>query len=300
MRDVIILGGGVVVLTAGIYCMRAGLDAVLYERIATGGQTALTNEIENYPGFPTPVSGAELTSLMEKQAKNLGLTIKSGNVTSLTSAEGGYCCTFASGNTDYAKKIIIATGASPRKTGLENELRLGGAGVSYCATCDGFFYRGKEVAVVGGGDTAVSDAIFLSQFCKKVYLIHRRDSLRAAKKLQERLFALENVEIIWNSTPEDILGDARVSGIRIKNTKTNEISDIKADGVFIAIGVIPNSEIFKDIVACDENGFIITDDKMETSLKGVFAAGDIRRKPLLQIVTAAADGAIAATFAAME
>ena len=299
MRDVIILGGGVAGLTAGIYCMRAGLNAVLYESIATGGQAALTNEIENYPGFPSPISGAELTSLMEKQAKNLGLEIKRGKATEVSSAGGYHKCTFSSGIEESAKAIIIATGASPRKTGLQNELRLGGMGVSYCATCDGFFYRGKTVAVVGGGDTAVSDAIFLSQFCKKVYLIHRRDTLRAAKKLQERLFSIENVEIIWNSTPEDILGESRVSGIRIKNTKTQDISDIETDGIFIAIGVIPNSEIFRNMLDCDENGFIITDERMETSVKGIFAAGDIRHKPLLQIVTAAADGAVAATFAAM-
>ena len=168
MRDVIILGGGVAGLTAGIYCMRAGLDAVLYESLATGGQAALTNEIENYPGFPSPISGAELTSLMEKQAKNLGLEIKRGKVTEVSPSNGYHKCTFSSGVEESAKAIIIATGASPRKTGLQSELRLGGMGVSYCATCDGFFYRGKTVAVVGGGDTAVSDAIFLSQFCKNV------------------------------------------------------------------------------------------------------------------------------------
>ncbi|RLB03606.1 MAG: thioredoxin-disulfide reductase [Deltaproteobacteria bacterium] len=297
IRDLVIIGGGPAGLAAGIYAARARLDTLLIEKLGQGGQILLTDWIENYPGFPDGVSGFELADLFGKQATKFGLEILNGEVLGLK-LEGKTKIIDLGNQSIRCKSIIIATGASPSRLGVEGEDSFTGKGVSFCATCDGPFYREKVVAVVGGGNSAVEEALFLTKFASKVYIIHRRDELRATKILQERAFNNPKIEIIWDTVVVKIEGDdAGVNNLKIKNVKTEEISDLSVDGVFIFVGTIPNTSYVPQEIEKNSRGFLITNENMETSVPGIFAAGDVRAKLLRQIVTAVGDGATAA-FAA--
>jgi len=291
MIDVAIIGGGPAGLTAAIYGMRAGLKTVVFEKSFSGGQMAFTNEIENFPGFIN-ISGPDLALKMDEQAKKLGAefvnsevkTIKKGNdIFRLETAKEIF----------EAQNVVIALGASPKKLGLESEERLRGSGVSYCATCDGSFYKGADVAVIGGGNTALEDAEYLSRLCNKVYVIHRRNEFRGDKVLQDKVFKIPNIEMVTESVTEEICGKFEVESIKVKNVKTEEIKEINVNGVFVAIGIKPNSELVKDMVETDEWGYIKTDSAMKTNVVGLYAIGDVRNTNLRQVLTACADGAIA-------
>ena len=297
MEDLIIIGAGPAGLTAGLYASRARLKTVLLEKLAPGGQILTTDFVENYPGFPEGLSGFELVDRMKRQAENFGLKIEGKEVIRLELTPEKKMV-FTDKEAMETKALILTTGASPRKLGIDGEGLLIGKGVSYCATCDGPFYRDQEVAVIGGGDTAVEEAIFLTKFANRVYLVHRRDELRATKLLQERVEAAEKVTLVWDSVPTRILGQAGVEGVELKNVKTNEISTLPVEGVFVFIGYNPSNDLLADLsLDFDDLGFVKTDDNMETSIPGVFAAGDIRSKLLRQVSTAVGDGATAA-FAA--
>jgi thioredoxin reductase (NADPH) len=296
MYDIIIIGGGPAGLTAGLYNSRARLEVVLIEKLAPGGQVITTDWVENYPGFPDGISGFDLMDSMKRQAERFGLTIRGEEVTALELA-GDVKAVQTSKERLETRSIIIATGATWKKLDVEGEDLFTGKGVSYCATCDGPFYRDQEVAVVGGGDTAVEEAIFLTRFASKVHLIHRRDCLRATKLLQERAMAQEKIEFVWDTIPEKILGENDVEAIALKNVKTGQVTEKKVHGIFVFIGTIPNTESLQDQLDLDESGFIVTNDNMETSVPGVFAAGDVRSKLFRQIATAVGEGA-AASFAA--
>ncbi|MDJ1421378.1 MAG: thioredoxin-disulfide reductase [Candidatus Methanoperedens sp.] len=294
MYDVVIIGGGPAGLTAGIYAKRAMLKALLLEKIGTGGQIIITDLIENYPGF-TEISGAELAQKLEEHAGKFGLETKSlAEVTGIEDKGKTKVVKTADGDIE-AKAVIIASGTTPRKLGARGELEFTGRGVSYCATCDGFFFRDKVVVVVGGGDSAITEAIFLTKMAKKVIIVHRRDKLRAEKINQEHAFANPKISFVWDSVVEEIAGKQVVEKVIVRNVKTNQISEIKTDGVFIYVGLIPNTG-FADVKK-DDWGFIIANDKMETSVRGIFVAGDCRNTPLRQIATAVGDGAIAAVSA---
>ena len=293
MYDVIILGAGPAGLTAGIYAARGGLNAVIVESKAVGGQAALTAEIENYPGFES-VSGFELVSLIQAQCERLGVAFVydnpvnvslDGNIKSVETAYSGVL---------EARAVIIATGAMPRTLGLPRESALMGGGVSYCATCDGAFFKGKAVAVVGGGNTAAEDALYLEKFASSVTLIHRRDALRADAILANRI-AESTVKVAWDSVVTQLNGENKLSSVTLKNVKTGELSDLPVSGLFVAVGQTPATEGLKGVEL--DGGYIVTDEEMRTSLPGVFAAGDVRKKTLRQVVTATADGAIAAESA---
>ena len=296
MEDLIIIGAGPAGLTAGLYAARARLKTLMLERLSPGGQVLMTDWVENYPGFPDGISGFELMDKMRRQAEKFGLDIKSTEVSRLDVLKEKQILATDNGNLE-SKAIILACGATPQRLGIEGESLLTGKGVSYCATCDGPFYREQEVAVIGGGDTAVEEALFLTKFASKIYLVHRRDKLRATKLLQERAWSEEKIEIIWDSIPKRIVGEAGVEGIDLKNVKTGEKSHLPVQGVFVFIGYRPNNELVKGLLECDERGFVVTNKYMETSEAGVFAAGDITSKLLRQISTAVGDGATAA-FAA--
>lgn len=293
MYDVIILGAGPAGLTAGIYAARGGLNAVIVESKAVGGQAALTAEIENYPGFES-VSGFELVSLIQAQCERLGVAFVydnpvnvslDGNIKSVETAYSGVL---------EARAVILATGAMPRTLGLPRESALMGGGVSYCATCDGAFFKGKAVAVVGGGNTAAEDALYLEKFASSVTLIHRRDALRADAILAKRI-AESTVKVAWDSVVTQLNGENKLSSVTLKNVKTGELSDLPVSGLFVAVGQTPATEGLKGVEL--DGGYIVTDEEMHTSLPGVFAAGDVRKKTLRQVVTATADGAIAAESA---
>ena len=291
MYDLLILGSGPAGLTAAIYAARAELKTIVIEKAPmSGGQVINTYEVDNYPGYPG-ITGFDLSMKFREHCDHLGAKFINGEIKSLTVEDGIKTVTLENNESYQAKAVIIATGAIWRKLGVPGETELSGLGVSYCATCDGAFFRNREVAVVGGGDVAVEDAIFLARLCKKVYVIHRRDEFRAAKVLCTRLSALENVEVIWDTTVEQINGKDMVESIRIKNKKTSEEKELAVAGVFIAVGMIPNSECFKDVIDLDKGGYIIADETGKTNVPGIFAAGDIRTKELRQIITAAADGA---------
>jgi len=294
--DLVIIGGGPAGLTAGLYASRAKLNAVLFERLMPGGQVLVTDLVENYPGFPEGISGSDLVQKMADQAKKFGLVIESDEVVSLDLAGEIKTIKF-SNRTVTAKAVIIATGASPRRLNVPGEDVFYGRGVSFCATCDGPFFRDKIVVAAGGGDTAVQESIFLTKFAKKVYLIHRRDQLRATKILQERAFANDKIEFVWDSAVTSISGSDGVEKVTVKNLKSGNTRDLAADGVFVWIGILPNTEFLKNAVKTDQSGFIITDSNMQTSVPGVFAAGDVRNTPLRQIATAIGDAAIAAISA---
>jgi thioredoxin reductase (NADPH) len=296
MHDLIIIGGGPAGLTAGLYTARARLNVVLLERLAPGGQVLNTDWVENYPGFPDGISGFELVERMKTQAENFDLPIQLEEVMGLEFSPEKKIVITDKGQRE-AKAVIIATGATPKKLGIEGEALLTGKGVSYCATCDGPFYKDQDVVVIGGGDTALEEAIFLTRFASTIHVAHRRDELRAVKLLQDRAMAQEKIKFIWDTIPLKILGENGVEGIELKNVKTGEISRKEAQGVFIFIGTEPNADLINGIVKQDENGFVITDEKMETSIPGVFAAGDIRSKPWRQISTAVGEGATASFYA---
>ncbi len=288
--DLVILGSGPAGITAGIYAMRAKLNTLLLEKgYVTGGQVLNTFEVDNYPGMPL-ISGIGLGEAFEKHARETGLPIEQGEATGITSADGGFRIETEQ-DTYQTHTVIIATGARHRLLNIPGEKELIGRGVSYCATCDGAFFKDGITAVVGGGDVAVEDAIFLSRICKKVYLIHRRDKLRAAKILQYRLMQLENVEICWDHEVKEIVGDRQVTGIEIYDKQKNSRSRLDVDGIFIAVGILPNNQGLEQIAAVDRAGYYIAGEDCKTSTPGVFAAGDIRTKTLRQIITAAADGA---------
>jgi thioredoxin reductase (NADPH) len=295
--DLVIIGGGPAGLTAGIYASRARLNVLLLEKVAPGGQVLVSDWIENYPGFPEGCSGYDLVTKMVEQAKQFGLVIESGQVLSLDVSETVKKIELDD-KTITTLSIIIATGASPRKLGVPGEDMFIGKGVSFCATCDGPFFKENVVAAVGGGDTAVQESIYLTKFAKKVYLIHRRDELRATKILQERAMANDKIEIMFDSVLTGIYGGlTNVEKINVKNLKTEEEKEISVDGCFIWVGTFPNTSFLKDSVKVDKYGFIIVRQSMETSAPGVFAAGDVRNTPLRQIVTAVGDAAIAAVSA---
>lgn len=294
MRDVIIIGAGPAGLSAAIYATRAKLDAVVLDRnFVSGGQINDTYEIDNYPGIPG-ISGMELAEKMSKHAAELGAVIEYGDVQSLD-LTGRVKKIVTDEKTYEARAVIIASGARHSTLGAPGEESLTGTGVSYCATCDGAFYRNKETAVVGGGNVAVEDAIFLARGCSKVYVIHRRDELRAARVLQENLLSLPNVEMVWNSVVKSINGEGKVDSVTVTNVRDQSERTIPVSGVFIAVGIVPQSEYLRNNVALDEKGYIIADETGRTSVPGVFAAGDVRTKQLRQVVTAVADGANAVT-----
>ncbi len=290
--DVIIIGGGPAGLTAGIYTTRLGLNTLLIEKLLPGGQAILTDLIENYPGFPDTISGPQLMQNIQKQAVNFGLKIVSEEVKGITKKNNKHIV-----KTDQkeheAFAVIIATGAQPQKLNIPGENLFISKGVSYCGTCDGPLFRGKEIVVIGGGDAAIEEALFLTKFAKKVTVIHRRNELRSAKILQERAFTNKKIDFIWDSVPEKIIGEKKVERIQIKNVKTNQTQIINTDGVFIFIGTKPDTEFIKEIVKRDEEGYIITDENMLSSCEGIYACGDVRRKLLRQVVTACGEGATA-------
>lgn len=290
--DLIIIGAGPAGLTASIYASRAGLDFIVIDKsFVVGGQIMNTYEIENYPGLDL-LSGMELSAKFSEHAERLGMEMINEEVEKLENAEEFKTVT-TTDNVYRAKNIIIATGANHRLLGIGGEDELKGKGVSYCATCDGAFFREKTAVVVGGGDVAVEDAMFLSRFCKKVYLIHRRDSLRAAKILQNKMFEIDKIEVVWDTIPIEIIGDNVVTGLRVKNVKTNEESVLETNAVFVAVGIQPATEMYKDLLELNEGGYIVTDKHCQSSVAGIYACGDIRDTPLRQVITAAADGAIA-------
>lgn len=295
--DVIIIGAGPAGCTAAVYCGRAELKTAMFERFAPGGQMSTTTEIENYPGFPQGVDAVQLAMDMSAQAERFGTETIYDDVLSIKDENGLKILTAASGEEYSAKAVILAMGASPRELGVKGEKEFRGRGVSYCATCDGAFFRGKTVMVVGGGDTAAADAVFLSKICEKVYLVHRRDKLRAAKVYDSKLRELSNVEFVWDSTVTSIEGDGKVSSASLKNVKTGEEFTLATDAVFIAVGVKPSTDWLEGLVDMNEAGFILAGETTETSMAGVFAAGDCRVKPLRQVITAASDGAVAAYMA---
>ncbi len=289
--DLIIIGSGPAGLAAAIYAGRAELDTIIIEKAPiSGGQIINTSEVDNYPGIPY-ISGYDLGTKFREHCDRLDMQFITGEVTKLSVEDGIKNVKLEDGNTYKSRTVIIATGANPRKLLVEGEERLSGVGVSYCATCDGAFFKNKVTTVVGGGDVAVEDAIFLSRLCKKVYVIHRRNEFRAVKSYIKKLVSMENVEIIWDSVVEEIIGKEQVEKIKVKNRNTEETVDLDVDGVFIAIGNKPNSEVYKDIIDLDDNGYIIAGENCETNIPGIFAAGDIRTKELRQIVTATSDGA---------
>jgi len=290
MLDLIIIGSGPAGLTAAIYATRAKLDTLVIEQnFMSGGQIINTYEVDNYPALPG-ISGMDLGIKMREHAEKLGAAFVTETVTSLALG-GNIKAVITDKNTYEAKTVILAMGANHRKLGVRGEEELIGRGVSYCATCDGAFYKGSDVAVIGGGDVAVEDAIFLARICRKVYVIHRRDELRAAKVLQDHLLSLDNVEMVWDSTVEALEGENQVGAVRVRNVKTDEIRCLHVDGVFIAVGIEPNSELVKDQVELSRSGYILAGETCETTVGGVCAVGDIRTKALRQVITACADGA---------
>jgi len=293
--EVIIIGGGPAGLTAGLYTSRAGLKSLLIERGIFGGQIVNARQVDNYPGFPEGISGFELASLMHEQAIKYGPETVNAAVTAIKPG-GNYSIITADGNFE-AEAVIIAAGSEYRKLVVPGEEELLGRGVSYCATCDGFLFRNVDVAVVGGGDTAIADALELSEHASKVYIVHRRDQLRAGQILKNKALARPKLEPVWNTVVEEIIGDNKVSGLNVRNVKTGEITKLEVAGVFVAIGFEPNSQSFADIVELDETGLIRTDELMATSVPGIFAVGDIRKNSPRQIAGAVGDGATAALSA---
>ena len=294
--DLVIVGAGPAGLTAGIYAARARMKVLCLEKTAPGGQILVSDHVENYPGFPEGISGAELVSHMQRQAERLGLPIESGDVLYADFA-GPVKSLALSDRTISARSVIVATGASPRRLSVPGEAQFYGKGVSFCATCDGPFFRGQDVAAVGGGDTAVQESLFLARFARKVYLIHRRDALRAAAILQERAQAEPKIEMVWDSVVTAVKGLDAVESVAVKNVKTGAERLLPVSGCFVWVGVLPNTEFLSGVVKLDQGGFIITGPRMETSVPGVFAAGDCRDTPLRQVATAVGDAAIAAMSA---
>lgn len=293
MEEVVIIGSGPAGLTAAIYAGRSQLSPLLITGNALGGQAASSSEIENYPGFPNGISGSELMQLIQQQAERFGARVEMDEVVEVNLRRHPFFIT-TYGNTYEAKTVIIATGVAPRLLGVPGEDKFKGRGVSYCATCDGFFYKDKTVIVVGGGDSALNEAIYLTRFASKVYIVHRRHEWRAQKIAQERALQNSKIEPVWDSVVTEVLGDEHVTGVRIKNVKTGLESVIPADGMFSYVGNVPNTRWFAGQLELDEQGYIVTDRRMHTSVPGVFAAGDVQERVLRQVATAVGSGAIAA------
>lgn len=292
--DLVILGGGPAGLTAGMYAARARIPLVLLEKGQTGGQMAATATVDNYPGIVDPIFGADLAQKMEMQARKFGLEIVSADVNLVSKTDQGFLVCLDSGETYSCRALILTTGASPVKLGIPGELALTGKGVSYCAVCDGPFFRDFEIAVVGGGDSAIEEAVYLTRFASRVHVIHRRDQLRACKEIQEKAFSEPKIVIHWSTLPVAVIGEKEVSALRIRSVRDGSEEDLSVGGVFFYVGLRPNSESFRELVLTDRGGFIITDQEMRCSIPGAFAAGDVRSKVLRQISTAVGDGATAA------
>lgn len=296
MYDVLIIGGGPGGYTAALYCARAGLSTLLMEKLATGGQLAQTGQVDNYPGFPDGIDGFTLAQRMRQGAERFGAHTRMAEVTDARLSGSVKILSTSEGDVQ-GRAVIIATGAAPRLLGLENERALTGRGVSYCAACDGMLYKGRDVAVVGGGNTAAEDALTLSRVAKSVAVIHRRDTLRASKIYHAPLMAAPNVRFFWNSAVEELLGSERLTGLRLKSTQTSESFSLPTDGLFVAIGRVPETAFLRGSLPLAPDGAILADETTRTALPGVFAVGDVRAKAMRQIVTAAADGAVACHYA---
>ncbi len=294
--DIIVIGGGPAGYTAALYATRAGLDTLILERFSAGGQMTETAQIDNYPGFDEGIDGFSLGMKMQKGAERFGAATEQAEVISVDLASTPKKISADNGDF-FARAVIIATGAGHKHLGIENEEALLGRGVGYCATCDGMLFRGKTVAVVGGGNSAAADALYLSRICGKVYLIHRRDSLRATKIYHDPLMKSDKVEFLWNNQVDELLFEKKLKGVKLKSTKNGEVSELLLDGLFISIGRAPATKLFEGQLALDEYGYIIADESTRTNIEGVFAAGDVRTKALRQVVTATADGAVAALYA---
>ncbi len=293
--DVIVIGGGPGGYTAALYCCRAGLDTLIIERMSIGGQMTLTGDIENYPGFDEGIDGYTLGTKMQQGAEKFGALTEYGEVSELDLSDKIKRVKIGE-KVLSAKTVVIATGANPRMLGLDGEEKYTGRGVHYCAHCDGRFYKDKTVVVVGGGNSAVSDAIYLSRLANKVYLVHRRDTLRASRIYHEQIAISPNIEFIKNSRLTGIAADMRINAVMIENTVTGEHSSIDCDGIFVSIGRVPATELVQGMLSLDENGYIIAGESTKTDIDGVYAVGDVRTKPLRQIVTATSDGATASHF----
>ncbi len=292
-KELIIIGGGPAGYTAGLYAARADIDAVLIERGMPGGQAAATEWIENYPGFPGGIGGIDLAMKIDEQARTFGLSVLTEDVESIEKQDQEFIV--KTGHSTFkTKTVILATGSKPSFLGVDGEQKFHGRGVSYCATCDGAFFRDKIVAVVGGGDAAVEEALFLTKFAAKVYIIHRRDELRATKLIQKRAMANEKIEFLWHSVVDKVVGEDKVVAVTVKDVRSDERKDTPVDGVFVYVGTRANSDLIKDLVETDSRGYVLANNKMETGVPGLYVAGDICQKPLRQVVTAVSDGAVAA------
>jgi len=296
LYDMIVIGGGPGGYTAALYAARAGLSVVVLEKLSAGGQAALTEQIDNYPGFEEGIDGFTLGEKMQQGAERFGVVTElaevysadlSGDIKTVETSEGVFS----------GKTVVIATGAGPRELGVEGEKELVGRGVNYCAACDGMFFKGKKVAVIGGGNTAVADANVLSRICEKVTLVHRRDTLKAEKIYHDALMKNENIDFRWNSTVSELISDGKLTGIRLKDVKTGEQSELEVDGIFVSVGRKPATELVQAQLDLDGSGYIIADESTRTNIPGVFAVGDVRTKVLRQVVTAVADGAVASHYA---
>ena len=294
--DMVIIGGGPGGYTAALYAARAGLDTVVLEKLSAGGQIALTSQVDNYPGFEEGIDGFTLGEKMQAQAERFGAQTEYAEVTSVDLKASPKVIESSEG-TFYGRTVVIATGAGPRELGVPKEQELVGRGVAYCAACDGMFYRSKTVAVVGGGNSAAADALLLSRVAKKVFVIHRRDSLRATKIYHEPLMNAENVEFRWNSTVEELLHDGKLTGVRLKDVHSGEENILELDGLFVSIGRKPATALVENQLELDKGGYIIAGESTETNIPGVYAVGDVRTKKLRQVVTAVADGAMAVHMA---
>jgi thioredoxin reductase (NADPH) len=292
----LIIGSGPAGYTAAIYAARADLKPIIYQGMQPGGQLTMTTEVENFPGYPNGITGPEMMEEFKTQAERFGTQVRYGVVTNVDFSQRPFKVTADDGNTILAETVIISTGASAKWLGMESEKKFMGQGVSGCATCDGFFYRGQDVAIVGGGDTAAEEATYLAKLCRKVYMIHRRDELRASKAMQHKVLNSVNIEMVWDSVPEEVLGDdSGVTGVRVRNVKTGESRDIQVMGFFVAIGHEPNTDIFKGQVELDEMEYVKTrPGTTQTSVEGVFACGDVQDHYYRQAVTAAGTGCMAA------
>ena len=295
--DVIVIGGGGAGLTAALYTARGELKTALFEKLTPGGQIASTDEVENYPGFPEGITGMEISAKMEEQAKKYGAVIIPQEVTGMVKNGEGDFTVLCGGERFAAKTVIVASGANARKLSVPGEKEFAARGVSYCATCDGAFFRNKEIAVVGGGDSAIQEALFLTKFASKVTVIHRRDALRASKILQERAFNHEKIVFAWNAVIKEIQGEKVVTGVVLTDTKTGQERTVPLQGVFIFIGHDPVSSFVQDVLQCDDHGYIITTDLVKTSLTGVFACGEVRQNATRQLVSTCGEGCTAALAA---
>ena len=294
--DMLVIGGGPGGYAAALYAARAGLDTVVLEKLSAGGQMALTEQIDNYPGFENGIDGFSLGEKMRKGTERFGVETRLTEVLSLD-LSGEIKKAETSEGTVYGRTVVLATGANPRNLGVEGEQELIGRGVNYCAACDGMFYKGKTVVLVGGGNSAAAEALILARVCEKVILVHRRDTLRATKIYHEPLMNTENVEFRWNSTVAELLYGDRITGVRLRDVQTGEESEIACDGVFVSVGRIPATELVKNQVELDDTGYVVADESTRTNIPGVFAVGDVRTKALRQVVTAVADGAVAVHYA---